>query len=153
MKFTDNIHGVSLEIEEGLLSAICKICIDSFPNETGGFLVGNYSKDNSNAIVSRIVQPVSISAGPVSYERNTNGMESVWDKLYEEGLFYLGEWHSHPNGNALYSITDKNALTNIGECDQVKIANPIMLIIGLSKTKVKEIKAYYYKNKEIIKYE
>lgn len=80
-------------------------------------------------------------------------MEPIWDSLYNEGLIYLGEWHSHPNGSSSYSMTDRKALTNIAESETVNISNPIMLIVGFNKSRIIEIKAYYYKDFDIIEYE
>ena len=83
----------------------------------------------------------------------TDGMEKIWDDLYKQGLIYLGEWHSHPDGNADYSPIDKQAMINIATCDTVAINHPIMLIISISKTKVRGLKAYYVSNNKLIEYE
>lgn len=152
MIFIDNISNLNLVIDDKIVCVIRKQALEAFPNETGGFLVGKYSDDNRSAIVSLVLNPVKITSGPTSFQRETDGMESVWDELYKEGLIYLGEWHSHPNGSSMYSATDKKALTNIAQCKDVLIRNPIMLIVSLSKTKINKINAYYYDNGKIIEY-
>lgn len=153
MIFRDNIYGACLEIDDTIIDSISSICLESYPNESGGFLVGRYSDDNCTAIVSSVIIPTSYSSTPVSYERDTNGMEPMWDQLYEDGLIYLGEWHSHPNGDASYSCKDKQALINIANSKSVKITSPIMLIFGFSKTTIKQIRAYYFKDGKIVDYE
>ena len=80
-------------------------------------------------------------------------MDSIWENLYEEGLIYLGEWHSHPGGSASYSFTDKQAIANIATCKRVVIRHPIMLIVSVSKDIVREFRAYYYNNGQITEYE
>lgn len=153
MIYKDNIHNLSLEIDNKIVQEIRKQAFEAFPNETGGFLVGKYSTDNNTAIVSLALTPVKITSGPTCFLRETDGMESVWDELYKKGLVYLGEWHSHPNGSSMYSATDKKALTNIAGSETVVINNPIMLIVSLSKKKINRINAYYYNNGKIIEYE
>lgn len=153
MIYKDNIHNLSLEIDNKIVQEIQKQAFEAFPNETGGFLVGKYSTDNNTAIVSLALTPVKITSGPTCFQRETDGMESVWDELYKEGLVYLGEWHSHPNGSSRYSTTDKKALTNIAGSETVVINNPIMLIVSLSKKKINQINAYYYNKGKVIEYE
>ena len=153
MIYKDNIHNLSFEIDNKIVQEIRKQALEAFPNEMGGFLVGQYSADNSTAIVSLVLSPAKITSGPTYFQRETDGMESVWDKLYKEDLVYLGEWHSHPNGSSMYSATDKEALTNIARSKTVVINNPIMLIVSLSKKKINRVSAYYYDNGKIIEYE
>ena len=153
MIFTDTINGVDLEIEDGLVNSIRDLAIASYSNELGGFLIGNYSSDMKRAVVKEMIVPEKFISTPVSFQRDTVGMNKVWEELFDNGLIYLGEWHSHPNGTASYSNTDKRALINIAECDSVTIANPIMIIFSLNKDEIKEVKAYYYMNGEIVEYE
>lgn len=89
----------------------------------------------------------------MSYKRDTDGMDCLWDELYKDGLIYLGEWHSHPDSSASYSNMDKQALTNIATSTTVVIRHPIMLISSVSKTRIREYRAYYYYNGQIIEYE
>ena len=142
-----------MELSEEVAAAVKKQALQAFPNETGGFLVGRYSDDGKSAIVEMVIAPPKSVAGPTSYQRETDGMNVLWDKLYDEGLIFLGEWHSHPQGSASYSSTDKTAMTNIATCKTVVIKNPIMLIVALSKKKVYQTKAYYYSNGDIVEYE
>lgn len=153
MIFTDSINGVDLEIEVGVVKSIQDLAKASYPNESGGFLVGNYSSDMKRAVVKEMIIPEKFISTPVSFQRDTVGMNKVWEDLFNNGLIYLGEWHSHPNGTAFYSNTDKRALINIAESDSVTIANPIMVIFSLNEDEIKEIRAYYYRKGEIIEYE
>lgn len=153
MIYKDDISNLSLKIDNKIIQAIQKQALVAFPDETGGFLLGKYSDNNHSAIVSLVLSPLKSTSGPMFFQRETDGMEGIWDKLYKEGLIYLGEWHSHPNGSATYSVTDKKALANIAQCKNVVIKNPIMLIVSLSKTRINQISAYYYNNGEIIEYE
>lgn len=152
MTFIDNIHHISLEIEESVIEKISTACKAAYPNELGGFLIGHYSSDMACAKVTQMIVPPKYEAGPTSFQRDTDGLNAFWDELFKKGLYYLGEWHSHPNGSAQYSNTDKNALSNIAKCDTVNIKNPIMVIFGYKEQKMIEIKAYYYRCEKIIEY-
>jgi proteasome lid subunit RPN8/RPN11 len=153
LKFIDNIRNLFLVLEDAVIDAISKQAIISYPNETGGFLVGKYINDCRTALVTDLVLPLKSESGPMSYKRDTDGMDCLWDELYKDGLIYLGEWHSHPDSSASYSNMDKQALTNIATSTTVVIRHPIMLISSVSKTRIREYRAYYYYNGQIIEYE
>ena len=57
------------------------------------------------------------------------GLENVWEQLAKEGLQYVGEWHSHPNGSTQYSSTDLAAMIDIEK--EVAIENPLLLIVSV----------------------
>ena len=150
MKYTDNINNLEVIIDDSILEKMIELSMQSCPNETGGFLIGNYSNDLKIAYITNMLIPSAISSCN-SYKRETLS-KSIWDKLYNEGKIYLGEWHSHPNGCANYSQTDKNTLISIANNDNVNILNPIIIIIGIKYTKI-EVKVYYLSNANLIEYE
>jgi proteasome lid subunit RPN8/RPN11 len=151
--FRDYIHDVSLEVEENVVELITRVSLAAYPNEIGGFLIGCYSSDMRRAIVKQILMPDTFVSGPVFFQRDTEGMNHKWEELYANGLIYLGEWHSHPNGTSSYSMMDKQALVNIAEYDRVAIENPVMVIFALSRESIKDVRAYYYRGGNIIEYE
>ena len=67
-------------------------------------------------------------------------------------LIYVGEWHTHPDGIPSPSSTDLNAMIEIAESHDVSIENPILMILGVSKTEMKLGTFVYSKNK-LLKYE
>ena len=77
MIFTDTINGVDLEIEDGLVNSIRDLAIASYPNELGGFLIGNYSSDMKRAVVKEMIVPEKFISTPVSFQRDTVGMNKV----------------------------------------------------------------------------
>jgi len=116
--FEDRNNKITVTIEDDVLEALHQSALESYPNETGGFLVGNYISNN-HAHVTCLVQPVKKTCRPCSFERSTEGMKTVWDNLFEQGLIYLGEWHTHPNGSRDYSITDLEAMRIIASSADV----------------------------------
>ena len=82
--------------------------------------------------------------------RNTNGLEKVWKQLAKEGLRYVGEWHSHPNGSTRYSGTDLAAMIDIEK--EVAIENPILMIVGVRACGLSAHTFYCYKNNKLLEY-
>lgn len=121
-----------------------------YPNENGGMLAGRYSADRRTVYIERLVVPVEKKTGRTIFERNTNGLEKEWSKLTEEGLCYVGEWHSHPNGSTQYSSTDLATMVDIEK--EVAIENPILLIVGVRNVGISAHVFYCYKNNRLFEY-
>ena len=75
--------------------------------------------------IEKAIEPMEKSAGRTTFMRSASGMDKIWKELDEEGLRYVGEWHSHPNGSIQYSSTDLAAMTDIE--NEVSIENPLVL--------------------------
>ena len=82
--------------------------------------------------------------------RKTNGLEKVWEQLSQEGLRYVGEWHSHPNGSTQYSGSDLAAIIDIEK--EVAIENPILMIVGVRGCRLSALTFYCYKNNKLLEY-
>lgn len=86
--------------------------------------------------------------------RSTDGLEGVFQKLFEEKQqYYIGEWHTHPNGSSNYSTTDLDAMIENANCETVQIKNPVLLILSITKSAVRDFTFYYYDNEKLISYE
>ena len=104
-----------------------------FPLETGGILMGNIVADDVVNITA-IVGP-----GPTARHSRTSfvpdyqyQIEEV-AKLYHssEGInTYLGDWHSHPDGNRFLSHQDRMALQSIACSNKARCSSPLMMIIS-----------------------
>ena len=132
-RFKQEELGLYLLIEDAALSSIISKAFPKNGNENGGFLVGKYRWGNV-ALIFKEIRPARINSSSMSYIRYTEGMKTVWDTLYEEeGLIYLGEWHSHPKGSSQYSSTDLRTMIELQDDVQMNIKFSIFLIIGGSK--------------------
>lgn len=152
MRYKNSDRNVELVICNDLLHSVYNRCMANYPRETGGMLAGRYSQDKRTAFIERIVIPSRESSSATEYERSTEGMEAEWKELASQEIFYLGEWHSHPNGNSSFSFKDLTAMRRIAEEDGVMIENPILLIVGLNKWDIKSHTAYIYSDNELFKY-
>ncbi|WP_286752162.1 MULTISPECIES: Mov34/MPN/PAD-1 family protein [Sphingobacterium] len=147
-------NGLSLEISESLIVELSEIGQKHFPHEFGGFLLGRYSSDFKTLFVVEYLLPIRYKGQPYSFERSTDGLIETFNQLFSErNIYYVGEWHTHPNGSAQFSSTDLNAMIEAANCTTVSITNPVLLILSLSKLKLNDFEIYLLKNNTLINYE
>ena len=154
MNYISEELGLKIFIKDDLFYSLSKKAEAGCPNESGGLLVGKYSTDNKTVIVTNAVTPTKEITTPTSYTRKTDNMESVWKELYEEGLQYVGEWHSHPKGSPQYSTEDLNAMRGIYADENITISKPLLLILGVKDGEYCKNAAYIYNRDkdELIKF-
>lgn len=139
-----------IEINTSVFNQIKLQAEGEYPNENGGMLAGRYSADRHTVYIEKVVVPVEKKTGRTSFIRNANGLEKIWEQLAKEGLRYVGEWHSHPNGSSQYSGTDLAAMIDIEK--EIAIENPILLIVGVRKCGLSAHTFYCYKDNKLLEY-
>lgn len=146
--------GLSLEIDEELLSKLLEIGKIHYPDEFGGFLLGYYSKGNEHLHITDTILPKNYHASKYSFERTTKGIENEFMEYYKRQprKIYVGEWHTHPDNSPIPSLTDISAINEIISNKYTSIANPILLIIGYSKIKT-DFGFYVWFNNKLYRYE
>lgn len=149
---SNSIINLEIQFEDNLLDELLEIALIHYPNEIGGYLLGKYSNDKSKAIIVKQIVALEYSNSPVSFKHIVNKeTKEELIKLYEdEGIHYIGEWHTHPNSDSRYSQTDFNALKKIASGD---VQTPILLIFGFDKRGIRDYSFNVYFNKKIYKYE
>lgn len=154
MNFVNSEVGLSIEISDGLIDTIHQAGLAHHPKEFGGILIGQYAEDRLSVSITDTILPSNYKSSPVSFDRGAEGLKEKLLALFtaEPSKIYVGEWHTHPNAAPYPSGTDIRALQQIVAADSVNINNPVMLIIGLTQTKM-ELGFYVYLNKKIYKYE
>lgn len=153
MKYNIANRNLSLKISQDILDEMYSKALASFPNETGGMFAGHISEDGHEAIVELLVVPSKTESTYASFVRETDGMEQMWRELSEQGLTYLGEWHTHPKGTTQYSNTDYQAMVGIANDKNVALATPLLFIISLSESGITDSKAYLYDSGILLKFE
>ncbi len=143
-----------LQIEQMKIDFMLKESRKHYPKEYGGILIGRYSIDHNSAIITDVIFPTKYQNTKTSFVR---GSESLEEKLTIEfnkdpSIFYLGEWHTHPNSGTNPSPIDKSTLVFLADHPEVKIENPIMLIIGFTKNSY-ECGFYVIQDKSIYRYD
>ena len=150
MKYYLASDDLYIEIKASVFNQIKLQAEGEYPNENGGMLAGRYSADRHTVYIEKVVVPVDKLTGRTTFMRKTNGLEKVWEQLSQEGLRYVGEWHSHPNGSTQYSGSDLAAMIDIEK--EVAIENPILMIVGVRGCRLSALTFYCYKSNKLLEY-
>ena len=155
MKLINKEKKIELEIEDTLLDKLSSIALQHYPNEFGGFLIGYYASNFKSLIITDYILPNKYKSDRYLFERSTNGIEKKLKKLFTntKQQYYVGEWHTHPDGSINYSTTDLKAMNNIVESNSIRIENPILLIISVGINKTNDYGFYIFNNNKLLKYE
>jgi integrative and conjugative element protein (TIGR02256 family) len=104
------------------------------PYETGGVLMGYWSDDPRALVVVESVGP-----GPeadhrlASFAPDHVYQEAEIERIYLESgrrITYLGDWHTHPNGIAALSLTDRITQVRIARNRDARAPNAVMAILA-----------------------
>jgi len=146
--------GLTLDIDDDLISNLVDIGKKHYPNEFGGFLIGYYSESQNHLRITDTIFPNKYKGTPYMFEREAIGIESKLKQFYTEDpkKYYVGEWHTHPNNLAIPSAVDIKAVKSIADDPEVSIKNPALLIIGYTNNKI-ELGFYVHFKNKIYRYE
>lgn len=145
---------MKLVVDNSLLESIYQSSCEHYPKEYGGFLIGKYSDDFKTLHIEQSITAEIFKSSRFEFTRESNYLKSKFEKLFiDKGLYYIGEWHTHPNGEAWYSSTDLNAMTNIAREKNVKINNPILLILSINNDGLKDFNFFILNNERLELYE
>ena len=144
----DNL-GLAINISTKLLNELVEIGTFHYPNEIGGFLIGYYSDDFKLLNITENILPEKYISRRNTFERSTEGIFEKLEEFFNENpsKYYIGEWHTHPEGSPYPSSLDVKVINNIRQHDQVSIQSPLMLIIGNIKKEVEFGFFVLYENK------
>lgn len=106
----------------------------AFPDETGGVLMGYWSKSDKEVIITHVIGPgPNALHKPEQFNPDSDYQEMEIARAYEESgrlWSYLGDWHSHPTWHTGVSRLDRRTLRTIA-CDvSARTPLPIMAILG-----------------------
>lgn len=154
MRVLKEYNNLKLIITEELLNTIADIGKAHYPNEFGGFLIGRYSEDLCTLYIEDIILPEKYKGYSYTFERSIDGIVELFDRAYKDkNQYYVGEWHTHPDGSTMYSNTDLDAMIQTAECQTVQIKNPVLLILSVTNQVVKDCTFYFYDDKKLIPYD
>lgn len=141
----------SVEINDILLNIIKRECVKAGNSETGGILIGGYSENNNNAIISSVTGPPKDSKkSKYGFERGIIGLCKIIDTNWNLGYYYLGEWHFHPNSSPQPSIIDDVQMQKFAKNDLLKCPEPVLLIMGGNLNIGWKMSAHVYTKEEKI---
>jgi integrative and conjugative element protein (TIGR02256 family) len=138
-------------IDQRVLSRMTAEADTLFPLETGGILVG-YRAGSAQVVADVIGAGPTAIHKPHSFHADHEWECDQLDLIYERsaGMYvYLGEWHTHPNGNSRMSRTDRATLARIAQSTNANAPNPLMMI-GAGRAGKWEWLAHVYCTKRIV---
>lgn len=128
--FRNEEYPVLITASKEKFSYIYQYCNESYPNETGGILIGRYKEENVAEII-KITGPTSDSKKDrANFFRGTKGINKLLKELWKEGLYYLGEWHFHPNGVFVPSRIDVQTMKSIANNSKYNCPEPILILVA-----------------------
>lgn len=145
---------LKLVVDDSLLKSIYQSSCRHYPKEYGGFLIGKYSDDFKTLYIEQSITAEIFNSSRIEFNRESNYLKSEFEKLFiDKGLYYIGEWHTHPDGEAWYSSTDLKAMISIAHEKNVKIDNPILLILSIVSDSLKDFNFFVLNNSRLELYE
>ncbi len=134
-----NNESWTVKVSEVLLKKLDERRAEKLQNETGGVLIGTLDHERSIVYaVDLIASPTDSDEYPTSYIRGIDGLKVRVDeiqKITNNNLQYIGEWHSHPDGAGLTpSSDDKKLFAWIEGYMKLESYPPIMVIVGEMKS-------------------
>ena len=124
-------EGITLQLTNHAVVQIAREVRRHRWTETGGLLIGTYS-DNLHSV--RVVQATgpgkySIHA-PFAFTRGVRDLQRMVERAEADGLYYVGEWHSHPGENMSPSIQDLRQMREISADSGYNCPEPVLLVVG-----------------------
>ncbi len=146
LKFRTRDMRFGLSLDESVVRKILLLCRQSEGVETGGILVGHYSKNHDWATVTDLSGPPADSRqGRAFFHRGVKGLQKWINELWSmKQRYFLGEWHYHPFASPEASADDERQMKDHSENIQLMCPEPIMLIVGGNPNGLWLTKAYVF---------
>ena len=145
LEFWSKDDTFGLRMSKSNLNQMFRHCKKSFPDETGGILIGNYTKSLDCAAIETITGPPKDSKrGRTWFKRGVQGLREIVEKYWKHNRFYIGEWHFHPEGEPSPSNTDKNQLETICKSKDYDCSAPILVIVGGKPPEMWNIRTFVF---------
>ncbi len=123
-----------LKISSSVKERLYTLRFEILPNETGGILIGSFDFFRKICYVVDILRaPVDSKEYPTAFIRGSKGLKKQIqhiEKFSVGNLYYIGEWHSHPNNNTNASTDDRILLKSISEFTNAECNPGVMIIVG-----------------------
>lgn len=133
-----------ITVNEKSISSMYQLCNEAYPNETGGILVGRYADEVTAEIAVVIGPSMDSRSGRTNFIRGTKGINKLIKEYWKQGLYYLGEWHFHPNGTSDPSAIDTQTMISIANNSRYNCPEPILIIISGSDNSNYDEKLYLF---------
>lgn len=133
MHWREKKHNLEVIFPINVWKKMLKLCAKGYPDECGGILIGQYNNDLKKAKIKEIMISNNSKGAKMSFLREANEANNLLKRLWRLASgtkYFIGEWHSHPNGNGVPSDTDDNAMYRIAKSKKCSCRRPILIIIS-----------------------
>jgi integrative and conjugative element protein (TIGR02256 family) len=146
LEFWSEDHRFGLKVAEREVSRIRKMCATASTQETGGILVGVYTKTHDCAVVTAVSgAPPDSKSGRNWFFRGVRGLQEWLVRLWHTSRhYYLGEWHYHPGGPPHPSPTDNEQMRRVANSILYQCPEPILLVVGSGLASERDMKAFVF---------
>lgn len=121
-------------VDQHVTDKLYELRKSKLPNETGGVLIGSYDFERKKCyVVDALPSPIDSIEKRSSYIRGTSGLKASVDQIKEitrDSLYYIGEWHTHPNDVTMQSELDKKLMRYVVENNEKEGIPAVMAIAG-----------------------
>lgn len=149
LKWKSKCSRYTVIISASCVESMLTTARNAYPKEIGTSLIGFYSDDGFDAFICELAPLPPDSKGLRGlFIRGVKGMSAFFKRLrnqYDGKRYYVGEWHSHPNGlpypsesldSCTMSAISLDKRTNCPEC--------ILLIVGGDVFNSPQLGVYVY---------
>lgn len=150
MKWISDCGRYTVYLSDDCLNKFKKNGQDFIPNEIGSSLIGCYSTDGFEAFIAEISPiPSDSISSRYNFVRGIKGLKKYYRKLLKSnsGLYYIGEWHTHPFGQPIPSSTDDKNQFDISSSVKTNCPESILLIVAGNFVSKTEVGCYVYSRK------
>ena len=128
-----NINDLKIIVNDKILDDIRKYyCLNTI-YETGGILLGKFNKENRVVEITEVHELKTNFFSRILYKRSGRKAQKIINRRWHETngvINYIGEWHTHPNMQAVPSSTDISSLKEITEKVKGVLPGTILIIAG-----------------------
>lgn len=121
-------------VAQQAISDMVKEADRTWPNETGGILLGYVSAPSEVIVVTKVIGPgAQAFHGPSRFVPDALYHEEAIRDHYQDSCrteVYLGDWHTHPWSGSYLSRTDRHTLRAIAQHPEARISAPLMAVLG-----------------------
>lgn len=126
----------SLHVPADVVREIERLCLEHYPNEIGTALYGSYSDDRATATVHGLAPIAEDSvSGAFGFVRGSAGLAKYFAQVWSESsgfVYYIGDWHSHPNGEPTPSTQDVTTARDIATDPGSQCAEVVQIIAAVN---------------------
>jgi hypothetical protein len=124
-------RSVAVDLERGAVQAMLDMCARAGRLETGGVLVGRYSEFGDRVVVMNVTgSPGDSRHFPFSFIRGIAGLTRRLRHGWDEGVYYVGEWHFHPFATPKPSGTDIKQIKTFATDSDLRCPRPVLVVLG-----------------------